>query len=106
MALLCSFSSMHGITSSFACSHSELDGLNAGLYYDGGILLGPAQSTVVDRLENETQLTVLFPNNGIARESVTRYAEALKSVFVRVAEGCDPARASASVRSGLMSLNI
>jgi hypothetical protein len=44
----------------------------------------------VNRLENETQLTVLFPNNGIARDSVTRYAEALKSVFVRVAEDRDP----------------
>jgi len=32
---------------------------------------------------------VTFPNNPIARESVLRYVEVLKSVFVRVAEGYD-----------------
>ena len=44
---------------------------------------------------------MLFPDNPIARESVTRYVEALKSVFVRVAEGRDPSHFCASSRSGL-----
>jgi hypothetical protein len=78
-----------GIPPLSALVNSQLDGLNAGLYYDGGILLGQI-NVRVNRLENETQLTVLFPNNGIARDAVTRYAEALKSVFVRVAEDRDP----------------
>ena len=30
---------------------------------------------------------VLFPNNPVAHESVIRYLEAMKSVFVRVADG-------------------
>jgi hypothetical protein len=32
-------------------------------------------------------VTVVFPNNPVARESVTRYVEAMKSVYVRVADG-------------------
>ncbi|KAA8959412.1 condensation domain-containing protein [Mycobacterium sp.] len=64
--------------------NAQLDGLAGGLYNDGGILLGQI-NVRVNRLANETQLTVLFPNNPIARESVTRYIEALRSVFARVA---------------------
>jgi hypothetical protein len=30
---------------------------------------------------------VAYPNNPIARESVTRYVDAMKSVYLRVAEG-------------------
>jgi hypothetical protein len=41
----------------------------------------------VNRFGNGTSVTVAFPNNPIARESVTRYIEAMRSVFVRVAEG-------------------
>jgi hypothetical protein len=41
----------------------------------------------VARFRQETIVTVLFPNNPIARESVTRYLAAMKSVFVRVADG-------------------
>jgi 2'-acyl-2-O-sulfo-trehalose (hydroxy)phthioceranyltransferase len=43
-------------------------------------------STVVGRFR-ETALTVLFPDNPVARDSVDRYVEALKSVCARVAEG-------------------
>lgn len=68
-----------------ALVNARLEGLAGGLYHDGGILLGQINIRV-NRLENETQLTVLFPNNPTARESVTRYVEALKSVFVRVAQ--------------------
>ena len=41
----------------------------------------------VNRLENETQLTLLFPDNPISDESVARYVEVFKSVMVRIAEG-------------------
>ena len=59
--------------------------LNARFYHDGRV---PSQlNTRVNRLENETQLTVVFPNNPVARESVTKYAAAMKSVYVRVADG-------------------
>jgi mycolipenoyl-CoA---2-(long-chain-fatty acyl)-trehalose mycolipenoyltransferase / long-chain-acyl-CoA---trehalose acyltransferase len=68
-----------------ALVHSQVEGLRAGLYHDGGLL---RQLNVrVNRLENETQLTLLYPNNEIARDSVARYVEVLKSVMVRIAEG-------------------
>jgi hypothetical protein len=41
----------------------------------------------VNRGERETTVTVAYPNNPIARESVTRYVDAMKSVYLRVAEG-------------------
>jgi mycolipenoyl-CoA---2-(long-chain-fatty acyl)-trehalose mycolipenoyltransferase / long-chain-acyl-CoA---trehalose acyltransferase len=41
----------------------------------------------VNRFGNGTSVTVAFPNNPIARESVTRYVEAMQHVFVLVAEG-------------------
>jgi hypothetical protein len=47
----------------------------------------------VNRFEKETRLLVLFPDNPVARESVTRYIATLKSVYVRVAEGLDAAAA-------------
>jgi hypothetical protein len=66
---------------------SAVAGMNARLCHDGGLL---GQFNIrVNRLETETQLTVLYPNNPTARASVSRYMEALKSVMVRVAEGRD-----------------
>jgi hypothetical protein len=64
---------------------SALKGANATAYIDGRT---PAflYSSVI-RLFDEVSLMVSFPDNPIARESVTRYVEVLKSVFVRVAEG-------------------
>jgi hypothetical protein len=41
----------------------------------------------VNRTAKETAVTVAFPNNPIARESVIRYVEAMKSVYTRIAEG-------------------
>jgi mycolipenoyl-CoA---2-(long-chain-fatty acyl)-trehalose mycolipenoyltransferase / long-chain-acyl-CoA---trehalose acyltransferase len=41
----------------------------------------------VNRFGSGTSVTVAFPNNPIAHKSVTRYVEAMKSVFVLVAEG-------------------
>lgn len=41
----------------------------------------------VNRGERETNVTVAFPNNPIARESIERYVAAMKAVFVGVADG-------------------
>ena len=38
------------------------------------------------RLEKETQVIVQFPDNPVARDSVTQYVTALKSVYARVAD--------------------
>jgi mycolipenoyl-CoA---2-(long-chain-fatty acyl)-trehalose mycolipenoyltransferase / long-chain-acyl-CoA---trehalose acyltransferase len=58
---------------------------NIKIYHDGGV---PARFDLrVNRYEKETQVIVFFPDNPIARESVTRYVETLKSVFVDIAEG-------------------
>jgi Condensation domain len=68
---------------------SKLDGAKAGTYGDGRT---PAHLYMsVGRLFDETSMVVFFPNNPIARESVLRYVEAVKSVCVRVAEGRDVA---------------
>jgi mycolipenoyl-CoA---2-(long-chain-fatty acyl)-trehalose mycolipenoyltransferase / long-chain-acyl-CoA---trehalose acyltransferase len=73
-----------GIPPLSALVSSQLAELNARVYHDGRNLA--RLSIRVSRLKKETQVTVLFPNNPVARESVTRYVEALKSVYVRVAE--------------------
>lgn len=74
-----------GIPPLSAAVNAHLDGSNGRLCHDGGIM---GQLDIrVNRLENETQLTMLFPDNPISRESVGRYVEALKSVMIRVAEG-------------------
>ncbi len=75
-----------GIPPLSAVASSQLDGLNAGHYGDGRILLGRINIRVI-RLENETQLVVVFPKNPIASESVSRYVKAMKSAFANVAEG-------------------
>jgi mycolipenoyl-CoA---2-(long-chain-fatty acyl)-trehalose mycolipenoyltransferase / long-chain-acyl-CoA---trehalose acyltransferase len=76
-----------GIPPLSAFVNSQLNGLNARVCHDGRI---PAQFDIrVNRLENETQVMVMFPNNPVARESVTRYIAALKSLYIRVAEGRD-----------------
>ena len=83
-----------GIPPLSAMANSHLDGFNAGLYYDGGT---QAQIDIrVNRLEKETQVIVLFPNNPIARESVTRYIAALKSVYARVTERATPSHLCAT----------
>ncbi|CNI68905.1 polyketide synthase [Mycobacterium tuberculosis] len=41
---------------------------------------------------DETTVSVLFPNNPVARESITQYLGALKSVCVRAADGWTPSR--------------
>jgi Condensation domain len=66
---------------------SQLEGVNAGTYSDGRT---PAHVCFwVGRLYDETSVIAFYPNNPIARESATRYVDAMKSVFVSVAEGRD-----------------
>ena len=75
----------------------ELDRLNAGVYEDGGI---PARVCLwVNRLPDETSVTVFLPNNPVAHDSVTQYLAAMKSIYVHVAEGRSVARAPARRRS-------
>ena len=77
-----------GIPPLSALVNSELDGSNARIYHDGGV---PAQFDIrVNRFENETHVVVLFPNNPVARESVTRYHSGTEiGVSARIAEGRD-----------------
>jgi hypothetical protein len=63
---------------------AELDGLNIGVYSDGRYSY--QMSIYVIRVEQETAVTVMFPDNPEAQESVARYLETLKSVFERVAQ--------------------
>jgi mycolipenoyl-CoA---2-(long-chain-fatty acyl)-trehalose mycolipenoyltransferase / long-chain-acyl-CoA---trehalose acyltransferase len=63
---------------------AQWDELNAGIYGDSR--LSDQVCMWVNRFEKETTLTVSFPQNPVARESVTRYIQALKSVYLRVAE--------------------
>jgi hypothetical protein len=64
---------------------TALDGVNATAYNDAR---SPAYMYMtVFRLFDEISLMVFFPNNPVARESVISYAEAMKSVFSRVAAG-------------------
>jgi hypothetical protein len=54
----------------------------------------------VNRTDRETVVTVAFPDNPVARESLRRYLQAMKSVFARVADG-DGATAPAAHRHGM-----
>lgn len=74
-----------GILPLSAVYATQLDGMNASVYRDGRI---PAQVGMwVNRLDKETQITAVFPKDPITRESVTRYIAAMKSVYLRVADG-------------------
>jgi 2'-acyl-2-O-sulfo-trehalose (hydroxy)phthioceranyltransferase len=63
---------------------NRLDGVHLGAYSDGRV--NYPLGTLVGRF-GETAATVLFPSNPVARESIVRYVDALKSVCVRVADG-------------------
>ena len=63
---------------------AELDGLNIGVFSDNRYSY--QMSIYVIRVEHETAVTVMFPDNPEAQESVARYLAALKSAFERVAE--------------------
>lgn len=61
-----------------------MDGITIATYSDGRLTY--PLSTLVGRFD-ETAVTVVFPKNPVARESVTRYLNAMKSVCAAVAEG-------------------
>jgi hypothetical protein len=64
---------------------SALNGVNATAFTDGR---NPAfMYSTVFRLFDEVSIMVSYPNNPIARESVGRYTEAMKSVFHRAVAG-------------------
>jgi hypothetical protein len=65
------------------------EGVNMGAYSDGRFTY--PLSTLVGRYD-ETTVSVLFPNNPVARESINHYVAALKSVCVRVVDGWTPSR--------------
>jgi len=59
--------------------------LNFRIYDEGRI--SHQVSMWVNRFQHETTVTVLFPDNPVARESIDRYLGAMKSVYARVADG-------------------
>jgi mycolipenoyl-CoA---2-(long-chain-fatty acyl)-trehalose mycolipenoyltransferase / long-chain-acyl-CoA---trehalose acyltransferase len=79
---------------------SEWDKLNAGIYGDSR--LSDQVCTWVNRFEKETTLTMSFPENPIARESVFRYIAAIKSVYQRIANG-DSAQRFSLIASGVQT---
>ncbi|MGB3332079.1 MAG: condensation domain-containing protein [Mycobacterium sp.] len=64
-----------------------LDDLNIGVFSDGRYSY--QMSLYVIRVEEETAVTAIFPDNPEAHESVARYLAVLKSVFERVANAGD-----------------
>jgi hypothetical protein len=79
---------------------SEWNGLGGKIYSE----LGAANQVGmwINRFNNGTSVTVAFPNNPIARESVTRYLEAMKAVFLRVAAG----RGELAAETDLVALDL
>lgn len=63
---------------------SQLGGLNFKIYRFSGF--GGEFAIRVFRLEKETQVIAQFPDNPIARDSVSRYLAALKTIYARVAD--------------------
>lgn len=66
---------------------SDLGDANIGLYSDGR-LSNPLLFWIV-RLQRSLMVTVLYPDNPTARESVETYVNAVRSVLLRVVEGRD-----------------
>ncbi len=71
-----------GVPPLSAIVSSQADGLNFSLYFSG---VAADFDIRVIRLEKETHVVVRFPDNPVARESVTRYMAAMKSMYARVA---------------------
>ena len=72
-----------GVPPLSALFNSHVDGLNFSLYHSG---FGTEFAIRIFRLEKETRVIVQFPDNPVARDSVTRYLTALKSVYARVTD--------------------
>ena len=77
---------------------AEWEGMNGKVYSDAG---SAYQIGIwVNRGERETTVTVAFPNNPIARESIDRYLSAMTAVYVGVADGFVPAHNRGHVGHG------
>jgi mycolipenoyl-CoA---2-(long-chain-fatty acyl)-trehalose mycolipenoyltransferase / long-chain-acyl-CoA---trehalose acyltransferase len=63
---------------------SLVEGLNLGVWFDGRYSY--QFCIFVNRMEKETVMTVLFPDNPIARESVVKYLATAKSAYARIAD--------------------
>jgi hypothetical protein len=63
---------------------SEWEKLNVGIYGDSR--LSDQVCMWVNRFEDKTTLTVSFPENPIARESVSRYVAAVQSAYLRAVD--------------------
>jgi hypothetical protein len=61
---------------------SHWDELNAGIYSDDRSTEGVCMW--VNRFQNETSLAIQYPDNPIARDSITKYAENIQSIFGQV----------------------
>ena len=62
----------------------QMDGLKVGIWGDNRFSDGVCMW--VNRMHDKTQLVISYPDNPIARESITRYAESMTAVFTRVAD--------------------
>jgi len=63
---------------------AALEGRNAGLYGDGKVSY---QLSIFVHRFADTTVTMVFPDNPVARESVTRYLDTMKAVCTGVADG-------------------
>jgi len=75
---------------------SEWEKLNVGIYGDSR--LSDQVCMWVNRFENETTLTVSFPENPIARDSIARYLKAIQSAYSRAADASVTAAPPARVK--------
>jgi hypothetical protein len=64
---------------------AQYEGMNGRLYTDDRA--ADQIGMWVNRTEHGTTVSVAFPNNPVARESIVRYVDAMKSAYVSVAEG-------------------
>lgn len=79
-----------GVPPLSAVISTQLNRMNTKAFSDGRIAARVCMW--VNRFHEETTVTASFPSNPIAYESVTRYLDTMKSVYLRVAEGRDLAR--------------
>ncbi|MGA5466623.1 condensation domain-containing protein [Mycobacterium sp. NPDC050041] len=65
----------------------QWDALNVGIYGDSR--LSDQVCMWVNRFATETTLTLSFPDNAVARNSVARYIDAIRAVYTRIAAGVE-----------------
>jgi hypothetical protein len=61
-----------------------MDGLKVGIWGDNRFSDGVCMW--VNRMHDNTQLVISYPDNPIARASITRYVDSMIAVFTRVAD--------------------